>query len=310
MSLQQDGNLLVAAANGLFVSSGSSLEISPLSASLPQGAVISSMSSFGSGASEQLWFISGTALALLSNGNVQVVTLPNTTSPQVVVAMGENQAAVVANGVLVSVDLTIKETLILVPGVGNAYGAARDSAGTAWFATDSGLISFSSTGTLVAQTMSGTSTPDRVCGVFADSNGVYAATGTDLLQVSGTSATILYASLGSQSGTCPLAVDSKGGVYVDDGSVGYFPNTPLISFAKQVEPILNQYCATCHATGKNQAPIDSFSTDYMTAMSESSTIAAYITGNPPLMPLSGYPQLSASDLSIVLGWINESPQLP
>jgi hypothetical protein len=310
LTLQQDGNLLVAAANGLFVSSGGSLRLSPFSSVVPQGAVISSMSTFGTGDAEQLWFISGTALALASNGAVQVVSLPNTASPQQVVAMAENQAAIVADGEMVAVNLNINETLVLVPGVGNAYGSARDASGTAWFATDSGLISFSPAGALVALTMSGSSTPSRVCGVFADSSGVFAATGSNLVQVSGTSASILYGSLASTTGTCPLAVDSKGGIYVDDGTVGYFPNTPLISFARQVEPILNMYCATCHATGTNNAPIDSFSTDYMTAVNESQTISAYITGSPPLMPLAGFPQLTASDLSTVLGWINESPQLP
>lgn len=314
LTLQADGNLLVAAANGLFVSAGGSLQLSPLSGAVPSGALISNMSAFGSGSAEQLWFVSGSTLGLISDGSSQIVSLPNTSLPQVVVAISRNVAVVVADARLVSIDLNLQLSLVLAEDVGNASGATIDSLGTAWFATDSGLLSVNSAADFV-QTLSGSATPERVCGVAAAASGVDAEAGGDLLQALRTDGVFVSASILSLAGeapigVCPIAVDSQGGVYLDDGmGFAYFAKPNSISFASQVEPILSLNCAVCHKPpGVNGAPAIDF-TQYSVALSYCGQMTQAIQGAPgQAMPPPPNDALTASDISLIDGWCsNPSP---
>jgi hypothetical protein len=96
-----------------------------------------------------------------------------------------------------------------------------------------------------------------------------------------------------------------------DSDAGSFdagpPDAGLPSFARDVAPLMTQFCATCHATGTNGAPLDQF-TDYATAVHECASIRAYIVGN--LMPLPGSPQLYTWEEDTIINWCAEPNPLP
>jgi hypothetical protein len=305
LAQRDNGELLVASDQGLFVGSDAGLVSSPLTQSLPK-LTFSSVSASGADTNEELWLLSSQGLLHVAAQQVSQVSFGGAGTPALVAAGSAGEALVVSGGSLWDVTLAANDATELATGLGTAYGAARDTSGTVWVASDAGLISRSSAGALSRFTFaSAGAAPARVCGVFASSSGVFAATSTAVLQVTGDTAQVV-GTVSQTAGACPIAVDSQGNIYVGDGSgLGRFPGGALpVSFAAQIKPFLVQHCQPCHANGTEGAPMRAYD-QYDTARQYGSRIAVRVQDPQSPMPPSNAEVLKPSDIALIVRWTQE-----
>src|SRR5690606_18044304 len=102
------------------------------------------------------------------------------------------------------------------------------------------------------------------------------------------------------AGIGAFVADDTGSLWIggSEAAVAYSVGTP-ISFAADVAPILEVYCATCHASGAAQAPVRDFAS-YEVAVELADTVIARMTSGQ--MPPAGSPQPSYGDVDIVRRW--------
>jgi hypothetical protein len=90
-------------------------------------------------------------------------------------------------------------------------------------------------------------------------------------------------------------------------------DTTAVSFSSTIQPILNSYCTSCHATGGVGAGYGDF-TSYTTSLVSQATsgnlvtdISITNTGDIHHMPQS-QPSLSSCDIEKITAWVNQGAQ--
>lgn len=97
-----------------------------------------------------------------------------------------------------------------------------------------------------------------------------------------------------------FAADPLGRLWLaGDALVAHPVGTP-VGFADDVAPLLESYCASCHAAGETGAPLVAFD-DYEVVGAMATTIVERIKKGQ--MPPPGSPQPTASDVEILESWI-------
>jgi hypothetical protein len=88
---------------------------------------------------------------------------------------------------------------------------------------------------------------------------LYAVAGTSVLRVRAGDVPEAVATLAAPSDPRRIAIDKSGDAWVGDGlDVSRFAIGTPLSFLTDVRPILHEYCADCHATGTQGAPLRDF----------------------------------------------------
>ena len=115
-----------------------------------------------------------------------------------------------------------------------------------------------------------------------------------------------------------LIIFSVAGCNIDEGPFVYdtdVNDSTIISFSKDVQPILNSNCTPCHTDlhaklnllpccSYNQLLFDGYNASYIDTLNpENSRIYKHITGKLSIMPPSG--KLQESQINKILYWIKQ-----
>jgi cytochrome c5 len=298
-----DGGVLVVADGGLFTDQDGILMRSPLTDVVrPMGLV--AVDAFGSATDEELWIVNAEGLLHDGGGMLEGIAIPNAPKPEAVVGVAPGRAIMIGAGEAWLVDVTAKTAKKITSGLGVVHGSDRSDDRTAFFATDGGLFSFSSSGAATLRTLAADGAPaTSVLGVTAAYGSVLAVTATSLVSVTDKEASIVGTVATPQA--LSIATDGDGDAWLVDGAgVGRFKTGAPVSFATDVAPFMKAHCTACHKDGTNGAPPHDFTT-YDESKKLGGSIAKKLRAPEGMgeMPPVATEKLAASDYAAVTRWV-------
>ncbi|MFT3766513.1 MAG: hypothetical protein QM820_13520 [Minicystis sp.] len=261
--------LLVAAENGLFFSDGAVLQLSLANATLgPMG--ITAMSARvvpgadGGPDEVHLAFIAaGGAFELAGDSMSQWSVDGETGAPTAVFAQA-NRFYISYGHHTYEIDKTTKKAYPVVEGIGKVQEIACTSlsceeGSLLYFASDAGLVERGADGVYRRFPLAAEGAPAVPVESFALDTlkqRLYAVAGTSVLRVRAGEVPEAVATLAAPMHPRRMAVDKTGDLWVGEGlGVTRFAIGTPLSFVTDVRPILHEYCADCHATGTQGAPV-------------------------------------------------------
>lgn len=182
---------------------------------------------------------------------------------------------------------------------------ACDAGSLVYFASDKGLVERSASGVYSLYTL--TDSEGQFVGVesFAidgSKQRLYAVAGDQLLRIRSGDVPTAVATLSTAKEKRKLVVDKIGDVWVggDQQVTKYALGTPL-SFLTDVQPIMHEYCAECHAAALQGAPKIDFE-DYSTAVGLVERIIARAAVERSMPPGTYDKKLPAELITILKEW--------
>jgi len=296
-------NVLVAAEGGLFHTSGDKLLVSPASASVA-GLGVASLAAEGAAENEKVWIGGAGGLYELKNGALTAWAIegqsaaPNVITPDgalVFVAFGDK---------LYELDTAAGEAKLLPHSFGAIHAIARGAAGSVYVAADQGLFERRADGGYTQYTLSDGDPKAAWGAVFDPKKGMFAVTAAGVVLAQPGNAPVGVAALpgtiAPAAGAPAAAADDIGTVWIGAGkSLEGLKIGSTVAFEADVEPILANYCASCHATGAQYSPKIDFS-DYETTKQISTKMIQRISAGQ--MPPSSSPAMPAEAFDVLLRW--------
>jgi len=183
-------------------------------------------------------------------------------------------------------------------GFGAVHGIVRGEAGTAYLATDGGLVERRADGSYAQYTLSDTETPSAVHSVSYDGmDGAVASADFGVVKLTPSGALEGVAALSGAARA--LSVGPFGNVWLGRGSeLTRVHGGTVISYA-EVQPIFETMCMGCHREG-SQKPI-SFD-DYETAVEWADAMVIKLSHPSEPMPPQNATQLTLEQRSTLLRW--------
>jgi hypothetical protein len=182
---------------------------------------------------------------------------------------------------------------------------ACDAGSLVYFASDKGLVERSASGVYSLYTL--TDTEGQFVGVesFAidgSKQRLYAVAGDHLLRIRAGDVPVAMATLSPAKEMRKLVVDKIGDVWTgsDQKVTKYALGTPL-SFLTDVQPIMHEYCAECHATAQQGAPKIDFE-DYSVSVMLVDRILARAAVERSMPPGTYDKKLPADLIKILKEW--------
>jgi len=182
---------------------------------------------------------------------------------------------------------------------------ACDAGSLVYFASDVGLVERSASGLYSLYTLADGDAPGVGVESFAidgSKQRLYAIAGDQLLRIRAGDVPSAVATVSSTTDTRKLVVDKIGDVWTGTGRniTKYALGTPL-SFLTDVQPIMHEYCAECHAAATNGAPKIDFE-DYSVAVSLVDRIIARAAVERSMPPGTYDKKLPADLITILKDW--------
>ena len=294
---------LVLGDQGLFHDRSGVLLEAPLSESL-RGRQVFTVDSFGAADAEELWLLSPEGVLHVGGGELRSVSLTGVgAKPEAVLANGANGALLIADGSLYEISLAVHSAVRIGEALGNVASFERGEDGTAYFATDDGLLEVSKSGELRLHTFAPPDMPGlAVSSVAAAAGLVIASTDTDLFSLESSGAVRIAAHSGVL--TRGLAIDGAGDTFAATATTLRRFKTGLpASFAADVKPFFSAHCMACHRAGLNGARTINFE-DYETAKLNAGNVLNRLNaiGISPMPPATSE-TLSAADYAVVTRWV-------
>lgn len=297
-------NVLVAADNGIFHTSGDKLLVSPASTQLDALGILG-FAAEGSGGAERLWLATSSGLYDLSGGNLSKWTMENEATQPTVVATSEHLVFIAYGERLYELNTETKEAGQVPHSFGTIHSIAHGAAGTVYIAADKGLFERGADGGYTQYTLASGGEPAKAyAAVFDPKKGMFGVT----------SAGIVLAQPGKPpSGVMPLPASLSGGTTLplatadDIGNIWIGAGTKLeglqlgstLTFDADVVPVLRTYCGSCHIDGAQKSPLIKLE-DYETVVAMSAKINARISAGQ--MPPASATPMPAEAFEILLRW--------
>lgn len=182
---------------------------------------------------------------------------------------------------------------------------ACDAGSLIYFASDRGLVERSASGVYSLYTLAADGGPGTAVESFAidgSKQRLYAVAGKDLLRIRAGDVPSVVATVDGSGETRKLVVDKIGDVWVGAGTkvTQFGLGTPL-SFLTDVQPIMHEYCAECHATAQNGAPKIDFE-DYSVSVGLVERIIARAAVERSMPPGTYDKKLPADLITILKEW--------
>lgn len=297
-------NVLVAADNGIFHTSGDKLLVSPASAEL-SALGISAVAAETSANGERLWFASTAGLYELSGSSLSKWTVEDESGPPTFVATSEHLVFAAYGDRLYELNIDTQEAGLVPHTFGTIHGIAHGAEGTVYVAADKGLFERGADGGYTQYTLSDTAEPAvAYAAVFDPKKGMFGMT----------SAGIVLAEPGKKpAGVMPLPPSLSGATAIpmatadDIGNIWIGAGNKLeglklgstLTFDADVVPVFRAYCGSCHLNGAQNSPVIKLE-DYETVVAMSAKIVSRISlGQMP--PASAAP-MPAEAFEILLRW--------
>ena len=286
-----DGSIIVFAETGLYFSYGDKLLASPDGAALADLGV----RDLQPYQSDELWLTTDQGMAQIVGEELTWYTIDDETEAPTFARRVDDMVVAAFGDRLYELELDTGRAFALPYELPRVTAMAAGVAGSLYIASESGLIERNADGEYTHYTLDGRSVaaltyyPKDGTFVLA-SDGVWVAQpGVELGGVMPISAAVNA-----------FVADNTGQVWLGgDEGVEALPLGTPIGFADDVAPILDQYCATCHASGGDNAPFVAFD-DYDTSVSIANTILTRIAKGQ--MPPAGALQMTGSEIDILEAW--------
>jgi hypothetical protein len=182
---------------------------------------------------------------------------------------------------------------------------ACDAGSLLYFASDAGLVERSANGIYSLYTLADKSNAGTRVDSFAidgSKQRLYAIAGSQLLRIRAGNVPTAVATLAPTTEPRKLVVDKIGDVFSGAGQTitRFGLGTPL-SFLTDVQPILHEYCAECHATAQQGAPKIDFE-DYSVSVGLVNRIIARAAVERSMPPGTYDKKLPAELITILKEW--------
>ena len=182
---------------------------------------------------------------------------------------------------------------------------ACDTGSLIYFASDRGLVERSASGVYSLYTLGADGSAGTAVESFAidgTKQRLYAVAGNDLLRIRAGDVPSVVATAEAVGEPRKLVVDKIGDVWVGAGKkvMQFGLGTPL-SFLTDVQPIMHEYCAECHATALNGAPKIDFE-DYSVSVGLVDRIIARAAVERSMPPGTYDKKLPADLITILKEW--------
>lgn len=208
------------------------------------------------------------------------------------------------------VDKAKKEAIAVSLDMGNIHeiacsSVACDAGSLIYFASDKGLVERSASGVYSLYTLTESGAANVGVESFAidgSKQRLYATAGNQLLRIRAGDIPSAVATVAPTTEPRKLVVDKIGDVWTgtERDITKYALGTPL-SFLTDVQPIMHEYCAECHATALNGAPKIDFE-DYATAVGLVERIIARAAVERSMPPGTYDKKLPAELITILKDW--------
>lgn len=314
MARFEDG-VLIAAANGLFVSRDGALQVSMASADLASLDITNLTSRTDEGGATTLGVVAGGRAYELAPEAGAATLLAWTIADE----DGQATAAFAQPGrVVASFGRTTyeidKETLKakkLAFDLGDVRAIACDSdaceeGSLLYLASDAGLVERAADGTYTLFTLADDGAPSpgvQALALDGTTGRVYALSGDRVLRVRAGEIPDVVATAPIDAGADgrAMTVDAMGDVWVGAAKVvTHYAVAAPIRFATDVKPVLHAYCADCHKTGANGAPRIDYE-DYDVAVERIDSILMRVKGGS-MPPLTSGKTLPKDKINLLEGW--------
>ena len=297
-------NVLVAADNGIFHTSGDKLLVSPASSNLASLG-ISSVAAESSASGERLWLATSSGLYDLSNGTLSKWTVEDEAGTPTIVATSGHLVFIAYGERLYELNSETKEAGLVPHTFGTIHGIAHGAEGTVYVAADKGFFERGADGGYTQYTLSDSAEPAKVyAAVFDPKKGMFGMTsaGIVLAQAGKPPSGVmpLPPSLSSAT-TIPLAAaDDIGNIWIGAGNkLEGLKLGSTLTFDADVVPVFRSYCGSCHIDGAQNSPLIKFE-DYETVVALSAKINSRISAGQ--MPPASATPMPAEAFEILLRW--------
>ena len=208
------------------------------------------------------------------------------------------------------VDKALGKALALPFDMGNIHeiacnSLACDAGSLVYFASDKGLVERSANGVYSLYTladMGGSAVGVESFAIDGSKQRLYAIAGDHLLRIRAGDIPTAVATLSVSKETRKLVVDKIGDVWTGTGqSITKFGLGTPLSFLTDVQPIMHEYCAECHATALQGAPKIDF-TDYSVSVGLVERIIARAAVERSMPPGTYDKKLPADLITILKEW--------
>jgi len=295
-------NVLVAADAGLFHTSGDKLLVSPAQAALA-GLGISAITALAvdAGANgERIWFGSASGLSVIEIGVLSAWAIEGASGAPTVLSPEGGIVYVAFGDKLFELDTAAGQATALAYDFGTIHAITRGSSGTTYVAADKGLFERSADGSFTQYTLSDSDPRAAWAAVFDPKKGVFAVTAAGIVLATPGAKPTAVAALPEGMTGARAAEDDIGNVWIGAGKrLAGLKIGSTVTFKEDVAPILEKYCATCHATGAQYAKVIDFA-DYEATKAIATVMVTRIsTGSMP--PAAALP-MPAEDADVILRW--------
>jgi hypothetical protein len=301
---RRSSNVLIAAENGIFHTSGDKLLVSPASAELA-ALGISAIAAENSANGERLWFATASGLFELLGGTLSKWAVEGEAGTPTVVATSGHFVFVAYVDHLYEVNVDTKEAGLVPHSFGTIHSIAHGAEGTVYVAADKGLFERGADGGYTQYTLSGSATPIAAyAAVFDPKKGMFGVTAAGIvLAQPGKNPAGVMPMPSSLSGatTTPIATaDDIGNIWIGAGNkLEGLKLGSTLTFDADVVPVFKTYCGSCHIDGAQSSPIIKFE-DYEAVVSLSAKINSRISAGQ--MPPASATPMPAEAFEILLRW--------
>lgn len=243
------GDLLVAAANGLFVWHGGELVRSPLSDVVGSPELVAAVDT---GLGERVAVAQGARLVVLDDLTRQLEPRPTSAAPDSIALAGDDLFAAWGEQILRlrPVDGGFEQALF-EPEAGRVRAMATDADGALWVAAERAVLRRTAVGTRVTWTLWNVEGGAWSLAPDPDGAGIWARTKNGALRI-GDGDRALEVPLDGEPGA--IAMDGEGQLWAADGKAARVIRragleAPPPSFAQDVQPFAQMHCIACHSAG-------------------------------------------------------------
>ena len=306
--------LLVAAEQGVFFTDGSALQLSLAAATLaPLGitamtARIAPADDGGPGATHLAVLAADGAHEIDDTQMVKWTVDGESGVPTAVLAQSD-RVFLSFGARTYEIDKAAKKAHLVPFQLGTVHEIACSSLACGegsllYFASDAGLVERAADGTYALYPLAAEGAPAVPVETFAlDAvrQRLYALAGGSVLRVQAGAIPAAVATVGPATHARRMAVDAAGDAWIGDGlAVHHLALGTPLSFVTDVRPIFHEYCAECHASGTQGAPVRDYES-YDVAVARIDAVLMRVSqGTMP--PLTYGKKLPKEKIEILQDW--------
>lgn len=300
---RRSANVLIAAENGIFHTSGDKLLVSPASAEL-MALGITAVAAENSPSGERMWFATSSGLYELAGTALSKWTVEDEAGAPTVIATSDRLVFVAYGDRLYELNVETEAAGLVPHSFGTIHSIAHGAENTVYIAADKGFFARGADGGYTQYTLSDGAEPAAAyAAIFDPKKGMFGLT----------SAGIVVAVPGkTPSGVMPIP-ESLAGTTIpmaaadDIGNIWFGSGTKLeglklgstLTFDTDVVPVFKSYCGSCHLEGANYSPVIKLD-DYDTVVAMSAKINSRISAGQ--MPPASATPMPAEAFEILLRW--------